>query len=129
MNLLLSKQFTPSLSVYRNAEFRSDSTRNGVSARFASLRVIYVYDEYLGASRQSVLDSLAATPGVQENDCILVRRAPCSGRRADTVVPVSAFVSGKWFMNGGNYADSCDSRWSEMKGVYGATPIHDRIET
>lgn len=128
MNLLLSSQFMPTLNVYRDADSSHDCTRNGVSKRFSRLRVIYVHDEYLGNSRQAVLDSLALTSGIEDNDVILVRRSPC-GSRADTIVPVSVFVSGKWFMNGGNYADSCDSRWSAMKGFYGAMPIHDRIET
>lgn len=33
------------------------------------------------------------------------------------------------YMAGGAYAASSDSRFSEMVGIYGAVPVHDRTET
>lgn len=33
-----------------------------------------------------------------------------------------------WFMDGGAYVDSCDSRVSALKGFYGAMGLHDRCE-
>ena len=37
---------------------------------------------------------------------------------------------GKWYMMGGNYAATSDSRFSKLiGGMYGAVAIHDRYET
>ena len=133
MNLLIPGQFIPTLDVFRSARSSYDCTRNGISVRFSEVRVVYVHNEYLGESHESVADSLikAVAQGAktQDNDCIFVRRAPCNGHRADVLVPVTAFLARQWTMMGGNFAHSCDSRWSELQGFYGAIPIHDRIET
>ena len=32
-------------------------------------------------------------------------------------------------MNGGTFASTSDSRFSEAVGIYGAIPIHDRVES
>ena len=47
------------------------------------------------------------------------------------IVPADDYESGVdgVQMNGGTMAHSCDSRFAEAVGIYGAIPIHDRRET
>ncbi len=41
---------------------------------------------------------------------------------------VPAFTRGKWWMSGGNYAYSCDSRYREVTGIPYPISVHDRTE-
>ncbi len=102
---------------------RHDCTRNGVSSRHDHLTVVNVPGPFNPApDRPAVLmDShvkgcLRLVPAELENE---------------TWRP----VQGKWFMAGGNFGHSSDSRFNEacrqklgVECFYGAAAIHDRVE-
>lgn len=49
------------------------------------------------------------------------------GRKTWSIRPVN-WTDGRWYMDGGNYADSSDTRWRDLTGIYGAIAVHDRQE-
>jgi hypothetical protein len=92
-----------------------DCTRNGVTNRFDKLCVVNV-----------------SGPFEPKDDCPAVKleEGPLNTVR---LVPLEG--EDQWTMFGGNYAATCDSRFSDaiekMLGhrFYGAVPVHDRIES
>lgn len=102
------------VSVMRNADGR-ECTNGGVSSKAAKLCVVNV---------EGPFDPSEKYPAV---------RLELSSANALRIVPV---VEGAqpWFMMGGNYAATSDSRFNEAckrllgHGFYGAVAIHDRVE-
>ena len=117
-----------SVNVYRNSI--GDCTNGGVSSRFDTLLVAC-------PDGSVTFDSDVETP---LNFCMVERRRICSvyGSMAEPVhlriVPACVDESGQivkrpgWWMNGGNIADTADSRFSRMNGHYYPLTIHDRQE-
>ena len=104
------------VSVYRDAT-PGDCTNNGVSSRFRELLVI-CDDGFINVDENNP----------PENLCKVVKRH-LFGRDIYHVEPVARPHGAGWMM-GGNYAASCDSRFSELCGKqYGALAIHDRQES
>lgn len=114
------------LNVYRSAD-GANCTNGGYTARFTQLTLVGVRDETKGHNapveplgRQSqVFAPTAERPAV-----ILVKRH--IGRILWHLVP--AGFEGQWFMFGGNYAATSDSRFGDITGIYGAIAVHDRVE-
>lgn len=64
-----------------------------------------------------------------ENLVVVVKRN-MFGKCSDYIEPYASLKKGcVGWMFGGSYAESSDSRFSEMVGFYGAVAIHDRQET
>ena len=112
------------LSVLRDA--RWDCTNNGISSRFNEILLICLD----GGPHKIDLDQ-----GIPENLCYL-RCREFGDRRGFSIVPADVKEDGeivardgKWYMMGGNFAYTSDSRFSDMlDGMYGAVAIHDRAE-
>ena len=104
------------VSVYRDTD-GSDCTNNGVSSRFRELLVI-CDDGFINVDENNP----------PENLCKVVKRH-LFGRDIYHIEPVERPKGAGWMM-GGNYAASCDSRFSRLCGdMYGALSIHDRQES
>jgi len=99
-----------SLTVYYNPQYRC-CANGGISARF---------DELLIACDRGNLD----INGDEENLVQLVHRM-IGGRDIYHLAPMDDVGQ---YSFGGSYASTCDSRFSEMHGIYGALAIHDRRE-
>lgn len=104
--------------VYRQAD-GSDCTNGGISAKF---------DRLLLVCPDGFIDVASGDP--PENLVRLVR-LELSGEVVYHIEPaVSPDPGNVGWMAGGNFAHTCDSRFSRMTpGFYGALPIHDRQET
>lgn len=105
------------LNVYRND--LGDCTAGGVSSKVSTVCVVNVEGPFEPSDK---------FPGVELVDERLV-----GGRPYPKLVPIDLVNSGKWFMFGGNYAGTSDSRFAEaiekITGVRsGILPIHDRVE-
>lgn len=100
--------------VYRSPRL-GDCTNGGISSKYEQLLVL---------CENGYIDIDEANPPA--NLVKLVRRF-IRGREVFHLEPVNAPDGAGW-MAGGNYAGSCDSRFSEMTGIYGAIAIHDRQE-
>jgi len=103
------------LNVYKNTEMRSDCTNNGVSANFSTLCVVNV---------EGPFEASEAWPAVY------LQSGP---NNSIHLIPMSLKDSGKWTMAGGNFAGTCDSRFSEaVEDICGyrhsMISIHDRVE-
>ena len=104
------------VSVYRDADGH-DCTNGGISSRHRQL--LLICDE-------GFLE-------VDENDppenLVRVVKRHLFGRDIYHIEPVAQPNGAGWMM-GGNYAASCDSRFSKaVGGTYGAVPVHDRQES
>jgi hypothetical protein len=109
------------ISVYRNAEITSDCTNGGISGRFQSLTVVNVEGPFNPTpERPAVL--------LEEHHKGCLRIVPA------VETPNGYTVAPGWFMNGGNYAATSDSRFTgaceKLLGhrFYGAVAVHDRQE-
>lgn len=95
-----------------------DCTNGGISARFNTL-LVYCPDGHVtfDSDKETPLNFVAVREiyGVQH---IVPARIECNR--------VSARPG--WWMNGGNIANDCDSRFAELKGHYYPLCIHDRQE-
>lgn len=110
------------VTVYRG---KYDCTNHGISSK---------YDELLVACPDGhrVVDS----DNLPENFAMVEARH-LFGKVCYTIYPAGVDEKGnivprdgKWWMMGGNYAGTSDSRFSNMlDGFYGAVAIHDRYET
>ena len=108
-----------SINVYRNGDY--DCTNNGVSARARTMCLV---------NADGPVDPTTACPAVwvEKSNAGVVRIVPAE-LRDGVWGPVK-----EWFMMGGNYAASSDSRFSAAveralgARFYGAVAIHDRVE-
>lgn len=95
----------------------TDCTNNGISSR---------HDRLLCICPDGYIDIDEDNP--PEEAVTIVHRRFC-GKDIYHLEPLSAPKECGW-MAGGNYAESCDDRFSEMAGgFYCAMAIHDRQET
>ena len=116
------------VDVYRRAGSTSDLTNGGISG---SNDVLYV---------MNIPDGNIRNEDLNDDDVVAVL-----DRSGSPILVPAIFRDGKWKpehrpnqvgpMHGGNFAQSCDSRWSSaverLAGhrIYGAIAIHDRFET
>ena len=112
------------INVYRTSRL-GDCTNGGISSKF---------DELLIACDEGFIE--IDPENVPENFALVEMRRVFSTKVIPTIYPASikdgkAVVrDGKWWMMGGNYGATSDSRFSRMIGdMYGAVAIHDRYET
>ena len=115
---------TLTVDVYRTPGF-GDCTCNGISARFDRL-ALYCPDG------PNEVDSEA----LPDNFAVLENRHLWGSRIVPTIYPATVNEAGevvkvdKWWMMGGNFAHTSDSRfYGLIEGdFYGAVAIHDRYE-
>ena len=110
------------VDVYR-VSAAEDFTNNGISSRFKSLLVACPDGHiYFDSEKESPL-----------NFCMVEKRT-FFGSVHTCVVPAAVNERGEivkrpgWWMNGGNIANTCDSRLRELKGHFYPLCIHDRRE-
>ena len=112
------------INVYRHG--KTDCTNHGISSK---------YDELLIACDEGFID--IDPTNVPENFAMVEMRHVFGTTIIPTIYPASINEKGevvprdgKWWMMGGNYGATSDSRFSRMIGdMYGAVAIHDRYET
>ena len=112
------------VTVYRNPKY--DCTNDGISSR---------YDELLVACPEGFKE--VDSDNLPDNFAMLVSRHVFGDTTIPTIYPASVNDEGKvvrrdgkWWMMGGNYGATCDSRFTDMLDgyFYGAVAIHDRYE-
>lgn len=103
-----------SVRVYRDG---TDCTNNGVSSRYRDLLVLCP-DGYINVDMDNPPENL-----------VQVVKRHLFGQDIYHIEPWVSPKGAGWMM-GGNYAASCDSRFSKLVGgMYGAVAIHDRQES
>ena len=113
------------IDVYRS--HHGDCTNHGVSSKFNEL-LVACPDGHV------VLDS----DNLPENFVMLENRHVFGTTVIPTIYPAEVNEKGeivprggKWYMMGGNYGATSDSRFSALvtdRNFYGAVAIHDRVE-
>ena len=88
-----------------------DCTNGGVTSRFASFVLV-------GEGVAEIFEADAKTP------MLVATRSP-SGRGWYAALP-DEVQAGRWFMHGGNYVETSDSRFTDHFG--GPIRVHDRTE-
>ena len=114
------------INVYRTKRYGNvDCTNGGISAK---------YDELLIACDEGFVE--VDENNVPENFAMVEMRHVYGTTIIPTIYPADIVDGkavprgGKWWMMGGNYGATSDSRFSRMiGGMYGAVAIHDRYET
>lgn len=85
------------------------------------------YDELLLVCDEGYID--IDETNLPENLVILVKKF-VAGRPANYIRPYADVPDGcVGYMSGGAYAASSDGRFDRMVEMYGAVPVHDRVET
>lgn len=121
-----------SVDVFRSSSRMGDCTFHGVSGRFSRLLV----------ACPDGPDSFDSDQGTPINFCMVEKRRLRSifgtddGEAVYDVIPAMVTEDGRivkrggrWYMMGGNFAYTSDSRFSALHpGTYGALAIHDRWE-
>lgn len=110
--------------VYRTPRL-GDCTNHGISGK---------YDELLIACPDGFID--IDPENVPENFAMVELRHVFGNTVIPTIYPADIVNGkavkrgGKWYMMGGNYGATSDSRFTKLVGgYYGAVAIHDRYET
>lgn len=124
------------LSVYRPADLPGDHTNGGITATANAVTVTGIRRG--GRTRKpGPVEPLPRTmrvftPSERAPEVTLILRDNGSGGTWLSLEPAGAGES-RWWMAGGNYAGTSDSRWSELcgDGPGGGHPVsvHDRSET
>lgn len=102
------------VNVYRND--LGDSTAGGISSIYRNL---YLIGEDIKEGNTTI-DS----DNIPENTVYLERRILFGKEEYLTAYPVSKKTDGKWYMFGGNFIYTSDSRFPSNYPI----PIHDRVE-
>ena len=112
------------VNVYRTAKY-GDCTNGGISSKFDTLLV--ACDEgFIDIDPNNVPENFAMVELRHVMGKIIPTIYPADITPTGNVIP----REGKWWMMGGNYGATSDSRFSRMIGdMYGAVAIHDRYET
>jgi len=114
-----------SVDVFRSAADLGDCTNGGISSRFRSLLV----------ACPDGPEEIDASVSIPLNFCRIRKRYIC-GRDVYDIRPAAVDEygdivdrGGHWYMMGGNFAYTCDSRLAAMAGgLHTAIPVHDRRE-
>lgn len=126
------------VNVYRTKAFGGvDCTNKGASAKADEFTVVGVVRE--PRSKEVLIqpmprDSRVFAPTDKAPAAVLVQSQ--LGGATPHLVPLDVYLSGRWSMDGGNLADSSDSRWTAVVSSFlpaglhvSAISIHDRVET
>jgi len=98
----------------------ADCSNNGVTSKHSNFELM-TEEEII-----EKLDILGMTK--EEREKILVFKTTYrTGTEYKYCVPLESLIDNKWYMMGGNYINSCDSRYSEQISQY-PIPVHDRVE-
>ena len=103
----LIKQYKTSIRTYD----KGDCTNGGISAE---RRELYI------------LDSDGPFEPSDIRECVIVERKMILGHEHINAKPV--YCQNKWYMMGGNFLYTSDSRFREYTGLSYPIPIHDRYE-
>jgi len=95
----------------------SDCTNGGVTSNKSKFTLM-TEEEVI-----EKLDILGMTK--EEREKILVFKVKSSGYKC--CYPLESLIDGKWYMMGGNYVGTSDSRYCEEISQY-PIPVHDRVE-
>lgn len=106
------------VDVFRGAS-RGDCSNGGVSAHFNRVCVVNIDGPF---------EPKADAPAV-----VLIEGPSVGGKKNPILVPEHLVDSGEWYMFGGNFGYSSDSRFGEavermVPGFTGAVKFHDRVE-
>ena len=125
------------VDVYRSARWERagfDGTNGGASSRCESFTVVGLSRD--GAELEPLpRDCQVFTPTEATPAAVLVP-GPFDGS-PPKLVPLDVFESGRWYMCGGNLADTSDWRWRDVVSSFlpserplyvSAVEIHDRME-
>lgn len=113
------------IDVYRHGN--TDCTNHGISSK---------YNELLVACPDGFIN--IDPSNVPENFVMVELRHYFGNETIPTIYPAEINENGevvkrggKWYMMGGNYGATSDSRFNTLvgRGFYGAVAIHDRYET
>ena len=114
----MSEKLLP-VYVYRSRTI-GDCTNGGASAKFDTLYVL---------CDEGFVDADSPEMFAKQDSIFQVVPRTFRGMTSYHLEPIVPPHGAGW-MDGGNYAASCDGRFSRMVGdMYGAVPIHDRQET
>lgn len=110
--------------IYRNG--KSDCTNGGISATRDTILAHYKAERHgtidaKGFSKDEAAQ-LVYLKKVAPDSLVIVEDVCCGSRRL-RAIPASLIAEKAWTMYGGNFADSCDSRFFEHP-----VKIHDRVE-
>ncbi len=97
-----------------------DFTNNGVTSR---QKDIYLFNGGTSEEIQAYADDHV----IDYEQCFKVE-VLWEGQKNEYHRAIPAFKQGKIWMAGGNYAYSCDSRYSEVTGITYPISVHDRTE-
>jgi hypothetical protein len=118
------------ISVYRNAEFAGqDFTLNGISNRFSRLLLVNVAGPFNPEQHTNAAPAMLET---HHKGCLRIVEAVNIAKPGE---PACWRKRPGWCQDGGNYAATSDSRFSEAcerltgQPWYGAVAIHDRYES
>lgn len=98
------------VEVYRN-DFR-DCTNGGISSKY---RELYILSDYGGPFEPEDI-----------RECVKLEFREIAGERYVNAKPV--YFPGRWYMAGGNFLYSSDSRYKELTGISYPISVHDRYE-
>lgn len=131
------------LSVYRDPASDVDATNGGITSRATRLTLVGYYDDSEPHPEPHVIPlpehSQVFAP-TEEAPAVVLRLRRIGGPVLDLVparwdpLPRKYVAVEGWFMSGGNYAATTDSRLSELardltgRPFYGALAVHDRKE-
>ena len=95
---------------------RADCTNGGISSKFDSLCIVNIDGPF--------------EPSERNPAAILVNGSYGSKHIRPAKLVAGEWIADrdKWYMAGGNFAATSDSRFSDAVGFYGAVSIHDRTE-
>ena len=113
------------IELYRSSRL-GDCTNGGISSKFNTL-LIACDDGFIDIDPENVPENFAMVEMRHVfGTTIIPTIYPAEITPDGKVVP----RGGKWWMMGGNYGATSDSRFSRLVGgMYGAVAIHDRYET
>jgi len=114
------KEYTDFMSLYVYRNPLGDCTNNGASSRY---NTIYVVKD--GIEKEEVLRYCRENKEFPDKffKVTMVRVGGNEYKRLEPVVDDE-----NWYMAGGNYAMTCDGRYSDFTGIDYPIAIHDRKE-
>lgn len=111
-------QYRDYLTVHVLRSTLGDCTNGGVSSRSDSFDLFASHLSYA-----QVVD-YCLEKGIDVNKALkLVHRENLNYIHAEPIINRS-----KWYMAGGNFVKSCDSRFKDLTGIGYPVPVHDRTE-